>query len=289
MKHYWKLILSMLIWGTLPLVVRPVTLPSAQIVVYCIGFGFLFLAIAFAIRRKPIDRRALCRALPRLLLSGAAMGGNWVALFEAYRFVDVSIATLAYYCAPIIVIVISAFIYREGMSFKKLLCIAASLVGVVLVTQTAMGGSDPLRGVLCGLLSAALYATVTLINKSVSGVDDMASTLLQLLGAGLVVLPYALLTSPLPWTNPSSSQWLCLVVLGLVHTGLALTLYFSAVRVLPAQACALCSYIDPVSALVFAAVFLGETMSIVQVLGAVFIIGGAAFGSVLCSAKPSVD
>ena len=68
---------------------------------------------------------------------------------------------------------------------------------------------------------------------------------------------------------------------------LSMLLLFAAL--LPAQACALCSYIDPVSALVFAAVFLGETMSIVQVLGAVFIIGGAAFGSVLCSAKPSVD
>lgn len=279
MKASIKLIAAMLIWGSLALIVRPVTLPSAQIVVYRIAFGFAALLLVALIRRVKPDPQALRRFVPRLLLSGACMGGNWVALFEAYRFVDVSIATLAYYCAPIVVMLGAAMFYHERLTPFKLACLGGAVLGMLLLGSVTPGGSDPLRGVLCGLISAILYAGVTLINKSVRGIDDVSCTLIQLLGAGIVVTIYACATGGGVWQCPTLLQWACLLVLGIVHTALALCLYFSAVRALSAHRVALCSYLDPVSALLFSAVFLNERMQPVHLIAAALILGSAALGS----------
>lgn len=279
MKAYGKLIAAMLIWGSLALVVRPVTLPSAQIVVYRIAFGFAALLCVALLQRATCDPQTLRRFVPRLLLSGAAMGGNWVALFEAYRFVDVSVATLAYYCAPVIVMLGAALLYRERLTPFKLACLGVAVIGMLLLGSVSAGGTDPLRGVLCGLFSAAFYAAVTLINKSVRGIGGVLCTLIQLLGAGLVIVAYACATSGGVWQAPTPVQWACLLVLGTVHTALALCLYFSAVRALPAQSVALCSYLDPVSALLFAAVFLHERMQPIHFIAAALILGSAALGS----------
>ena len=126
------------------------------------------------------------------------------------------------------------------------------------------------------MASALFYAALIVFNKRIRRTSGLQTAALELDVAFLVVLLYVLVTSGLP--HPARGDWPWLLLLGLVNTGFAYLLYFSGFQKLPAQSVALISYIDPVSALFFSAVFLHESMTALQLLGAVLILGGAIWG-----------
>lgn len=282
---YIMVILSMLIWGTLALFVKNIGYSSAEIVLARIIFGLIFLVAVYLFSKKKSPKESIRKCLPRLLVSGACMGFNWMCLFESYRWVDVSIATLCYYMAPVFVVLGSLLFFRQKLNLMRAVGIIAALAGMLITTGAVMGGIDPAKGVIFALMSAVLYASVTLFVKSVKGISSLEVTICQLLGAFVVILPYVLLTHEGPWRAPAMIELGSMATLGLVHTGIALYLYFSAVQALPVQSSALLSYIDPLSALAFAAAFLGESMSGMQWIGAALILGGALFGELMGNRK----
>ena len=208
------------------------------------------------------------------------MGANWVALFEAYRYVGPSIATLIYYLAPIIVMIVSFFIFSEKLGTIKIAATVSALIGMFVLTGIGQDSTISVKGMLLAFTAATCYACVTLFNKGVPGLTGVERTLLQLLGAGLVITPYAVLTHQGEWLNFVSEAGVYALLVGFLHTGLALFLFFSSIRELPAQSVALCSYIDPASALFFSAILLGDALGPVQIVGAVLILGGAAIGEI---------
>lgn len=288
MKSYSKVILPMLIWGTLPIFVSKIPLSSAEIVMWRIIFGFAFLALIFLFTKNKAEKEVYKKLSPRLIFTGMLMGANWVVLFEAYRCVDVSVATLVYYMAPVFVMAASVFLFKEKAGLIKILGMSAALIGMFIVTGVNMGGADPARGMMLSLASAILYASVTLMNKITKGLSGLEMTIIQLIGAALVVIPYTVVTHQGPWLNIASEAGIFTIIIGLVHTGIALYLYFSAIQELPAQSVALCSYIDPASALFFAAIFLGDVLSPFQIFGALLILGGAAIGEILGNNREKV-
>lgn len=280
MKSYAKLIASMLIWGTLPVFASKLPCSSAESVMWRIIFGMLFLIIVFAFAKNKAPISMYKKWTPKLIFTGFLMGGNWVALFEAYRWVDVSVATLAYYMAPIIVMIASMFFFKEHAGKFKILGTISAIIGMVIVTGVNVGGADPVKGIILGLISAVCYSSVTLLNKTTKGLSGLEMTIIQLLGAALAIIPYNLITHSGPWLDLTSEAGVYAIIVGLVHTGVALFLYFSSIQELPAQSVALCSYIDPASALIFAAVLLGDVLSPIQWIGAIMILGGAAVGEI---------
>ena len=272
-----NLIASMVIFGTVGIFRRWIPLPSAAVAAARGVVGAAFLLALTAARRKKLSGALIRRNLALLLCSGAAMGANWIALFEAYRFTTVAAATLCYYMAPILVILASPFVIGEKLTLKKALCAAAALAGMVFVSGAAEGGLGGARGALLGLLAAALYAAVVLMNKRMQPMPALDRAVVQLLTAGVVVLPYALLTGGGAGT-PDVRAVLLLAVVCIVHTGLAYALYFGSVEHLPAHTLALLSYIDPVVAVLLSALLLRERLTVFTVLGAVLILGAA----VLC-------
>ena len=84
-------------------------------------------------------------------------------------------------------------------------------------------------------------------------------------------------------TKPTfnTETWPWILVLGLVNTGIGCYLYFSPLSKLPVQTVAVCGYLEPLSAVLFAALLLGEKMSALQYIGAVCIIGGAMIGEII--------
>ena len=188
-------------------------------------------------------------------------------------------ATVSYYCAPVIITVLSPLVLGERLTAARITGIAAATAGMFMITGSMSGGSQPLKGVFFGLLAALFYACVTLLNKQLKGsFTGIQITMIQLFAAGIVVAPYAVINHEGAWLMPQGAGLVCLVIVGVLHTGIVLHFYFSSMQVLPGQSVAMCSYIDPVSSLLIAAVALGERMSVVQVIGAFLIIGGAAFG-----------
>ncbi|MEF9922000.1 MAG: DMT family transporter [Anaerovoracaceae bacterium] len=284
-KAYAKVIMAMIIWGTLGIFVKQINLESSQIVLGRIFLGGLFLGIILLFTKTRSPKANLKKYAPYLILSGCAMGFNWALLFESYRYTTVSLATIAYYCAPIVVMIASPFILKEKITKKKVIGIATAMVGLLCISGNLEGGVDPVKGFAYGLMAAILYASITLINKRVSGISGIEITLIQLVSAGVVMLPYSIITNDSGWQLPHGFGLVCLIVIGIIHTGIALYFYFSAVQELPGQSIALCSYIDPAAAFFFSAIFLGERLGVMELVGAALILGGAAYGEITLKKK----
>lgn len=269
-----NLILSMAIFGTLGLFsVLPVSaavIVMVRAILGTVAVGFLLLCA----RERP-EKDVWKRNAGLLLCSGVCLGLNWMLLFEAYRHTTVAVATLCYYMAPVFLLLLSPIVLKEPMTKRKAVCIATSMLGAVLVSGAAGGGSA--RGIALGLGAAALYCAIMIMNKRMDGLTPMVTTFAQLLVSAVVITPYALLTVDMElavlW------RWILMCVpiflmLGFVHTGLAYALYFPAIHVLPSQTVAVLSYIDPIVAVLLSALLLQQPLTGLQILGAVLLLGG---------------
>lgn len=274
-KATWMLVTAMLIFGTLGLFVRNVPVSSGELALYRAILATGMIGMFLLITRQPVPFAAIKKEVPLLLLSGAAMGFNWILLFEAYRYTTVSAATLSYYFAPVIVTVISPFLFREKLSLRQILCFVMSTVGIVMITATGdlSAGSNNLVGIAFGLGAAVLYATVILLNKFIRGVAGLHRTFLQFLAAIAVLIPYVAFSGAFSLGALDGMGWLNLLILGLVHTGVAYCLYFPALKDLPGQRAAILSYLDPLVAVLLSVTVLGEGMTTWQAVGGVLILG----------------
>lgn len=265
--------ISMLIFGTVPLVVRMIDLSSSERALYRAIMAAVLVGGFLLITRQKLPLRDIKKELLLLLLSGAAMGFNWVLLFEAYKYTTVSVATLSYYFAPVIVMMVCPLLFREKMGARQILSFVMSTAGLVLITGTAGGGSSDLLGIAFGLGAAVLYATVMLLNKFIKGVTGLHRTFIQFLAAIAVLTPYVALTSGFNPTALDGRGAVSLLILGLVHTGIAYCMYFSALKELPGQEVAILSYIDPLVAVLVGFIWLDETMTPPQIVGGLLILG----------------
>lgn len=266
---------SMVIFGTIGIFRRFIPLGSATLAMVRGFVGSGFLLVYLAARKQKLNREAIWERLPLLILSGAFLGFNWILLFEAYNYTTVAVATLCYYMAPIIIILVSPFVVGERLTAKKLVCVAVALLGMVLVSGVLDAGSGDVsfQGVFYGLCAAVLYASVVFMNKKIGTMPAYDKTIVQLGSAALVLLPYVLVTErPDPAVLTPFAMWMVLVV-GVLHTGLAYALYFGSMDKLPAQTLALMAYADPVLAVILSALVLGEKMGPLEMVGTVCIIG----------------
>lgn len=272
------LIASMCIFGTIGIIRRYIPLSSSLIAFVRGIVGVAFLLLVVKLQRKQLDKAAVQQNLPLLLCSGAAIGFNWILLFEAYNHTSVATATLCYYLAPVLVILAAPFVLHEKLTLRRGLCAAAALTGMVLVSGIGIAdfsASTEWKGILFGLGAAVLYACVILMNKKIHGVPAFDKTILQLSAASAALLPYVILTED--WTHVTLTPLACILLLtaGIIHTGLAYWLYFGSMANLKAHTVALFSYIDPILAIILSMALLKEPMELTSAIGAVMILGAA--------------
>lgn len=272
---------SMALIGTIGVLRRQIPLASSLLAFVrgILGALSLLLFVALARRRLPRDLGGKTAGL--LLLSGAAIGVNWILLFEAFNYTTVATATLCYYTQPTLLMLLSPLLFRERLTVRKLLCAAAAVVGMILVSGVLQGGAlgaDDRRGILLGLGAAVLYTGVVILNKLTPGVDPYEKTILQLSASALTLLPYLLLTGAFASLTLTPRVTVLLLIAGAVYTGVVYLLYFGSMDALPAQTVALLSYLDPVVALICSWLVLREPVSLSGIVGAALILGAAAVG-----------
>ena len=266
------MVLSMVIFGTLGPFVRNIPVSSGELALYRAFLAALLLPAFLAVTGQRIPFDKIRREVPLLLASGAAMGVNWILLFQAYKYTTVSAATLSYYFAPVIVTAVCPLLFHEKMSGKQVLCFVMSTLGLVLLTGAGGEGSHP-AGILFGLGAAVFYAVVVLLNKFIRNVEGVHRTLLQFLAAILILIPYVLLTGGITLGDMPAAGWANLMIVGLFHTGVTYCMYFSSLKELPGQKAAILSYIDPLVAVLVSVTVLHETMTLRQAAGGVLILG----------------
>ena len=273
-KARMMLITSMVIFGTLGPFVRNIPVASGELALYRACLAAVLIGLFLLVTRQKIPFREIKKELLLLLFSGMAMGFNWILLFEAYKYTTVSVATLSYYFAPVIVTAICPILFREKMTKKQIICFVMSTAGLVLITGIGnLSGGRDLIGIGFGLGAAVLYATVILLNKFIKNVQGIHRTFLQFLAAILVLVPYVGMTSGVTLGGMDGIGWLNLLIVGIVHSGIAYCLYFSSLKELPGQKAAILSYIDPLVAVLISVTVLGETMTLPQLIGGGMILG----------------
>lgn len=274
MNATFKLIIAMTIWGSIGLFVKHLAMPSITIAFWRAFIASLFLGFAgFKSIRKQISHLSR-KNLFFLILSGAAMGFNWVLLFQSYRFTTISNATLSYYFAPMFVLLFSPIILHEKLDTAKFISVIGCILGlfIILLNSTSETSQNyhHLTGVLFGLSAASLYASVVILNKYIQNVPGYLRTFMQISISALVLLPMNL--TPTVISSITGTNLLLLLLVGIVHTGVAYLLYFSSIEKLKAQNVAVLSYIDPISAVLFGVFFLAEPFSIAELCGGLLIL-----------------
>ena len=268
---------AMLIFGTIAIFVRNIELTSKEIAVLRGVIGSIFLLGVMLFSKEKTSFSAIKKNLPILVLSGLGVGANWIFLFEAYKYTTVSIATLSYYCAPIFVTIMAPIILKEKISLIKFLCVCTAMIGMLCIVGTNKGsigeGYNHFLGIIYGLTAAVGYASVILMNKFIKGLKGVETTVTQLVFASILLLPYVMITSGFDFSKMTGISWGYMIFLGIVHTGFAYALYFSSLKELKGQTIAVLSYIDPITAVLISALFLGEQLTMFQIIGGALILG----------------
>lgn len=273
-----KYLLSLLVFGSNGIVASQISLPSWQIVLLRTLLGGALLALlVLGARKRPafLDHP---RDAARLAASGAALGVGWVFLFEAYQLIGVGIASLAYYCGPVIVMALSPTLFHERLTAAKLLGFAAVVCGAFLVVAQGQGAAPSPLGLVCGGMSAVMYAVMVICSKRASdAIVGIEASAIQLVASFAAVAVFALVAHGSELAVPLSANWPAILCLGLVNTGLGCYLYFSAMGQLPVQRVSVWGYLEPLSAVILSALILGEALTPANVAGTAFILGGAIF------------
>ena len=273
MREKASVILSMVIFGTIGIFVEYIDLPSGVIASFRGITGAIVILAVMLLSGKKIDFKSVKKKIKVLVASGVAIGFNWILLFEAYKFTGIPVATVCYYTAPVIVVVASSFVFKKKLKAKQIICVLLAMVGVGAVSGVLGEGATDMNGVLCGLGAALLYASVMIMNKFMGDVPSYERTVVQLFVAGVVVLPYAILSAGEIKVNVQSA--LLLVVVGVVHTGVAYLLYFGAMKKLESSTVAILSYIDPASAIILSSLVFMSLPKPYEIVGVMFIMTGA--------------
>lgn len=283
-KHYFKYFTALLLFGSNGIVASYIELNSYEIVFLRTLIGSLFLLLVFFFTEKRPHKYKDKKHLLYILISGTAMGISWMLLYEAYKTIGVSIATLAYYCGPVIVMAVSPLLFKERMTIHKFLGFTAVAAGMITVNGNSLFHTGISTELLCALLSAVMYALMVIFNKKAQSITGLKNSMYQLIISFLTVAVFMQtkqsLSLPSVWQNLFP-----VLVLGIVNTGIGCYFYFSSITKLPAGSVAICGYLEPLSALIFSSFFLREHLTGIQLLGAVLIIGGAMYGELMGKKK----
>ncbi|MDO5844645.1 MAG: DMT family transporter [Methanocorpusculum sp.] len=281
---YVKYIASLLLFGTNGIVASYIALASCDIVLLRTFIGSILLIGIFLLLRGKFTFFRFKKDFLFLILSGVTMGTYWMFVYEAYQQIGVGLTSLAYACGPIIVMILSPVLFREKLTWSKIAGFAAVVLGMIFVSGQAVVSGTTAFGLFCGAMSAIMYAVMIIFNKKAKNITGLENATLQLFISFLTVAVFVGLTHGLIF-EIRSGDLLPILILGVVNTSIGCYLYFSAIGKLSVQTVAICDYIEPLSAVIFAGLLLQEVLLPLQVLGAVLIIGGAVFGETYLTIK----
>lgn len=279
-RHLCKYLLGMILFGSNGIVASGTALSSVELVYMRSIIGAVLLLILYFATGHRLRVLEHKKDLLFVALSGVAMGADWLFLFEAFDQIGVSLSVLINYMGPMIVILLSPILFQEKIGPVKGLAFIAALIGVFLTSGQAVTAGLHMWGLTCAVLSAFCSAGLIIFNKMAVEIKGMENATVQLLSTAITVaafigLKQGLVIEILP------EDWLRVLWLGILNTGVACYLVFSPIAYLPAQTTAVCTYAEPVAAVLMSMLFLHEAMRPLQVLGAVLIIGGAMLAEIV--------
>ncbi len=269
------MILAMAIFGTIGVMTHYIDMPPSLIVLIrgSVGTASLLLLVFFI--RYRLDIESISANLFVLIASGICLGLNWVFLFEAYKTTTISTATLCNYLTPAFVLLVSPIFLGERFTVLKAVVVAVALFGLALVSGVIQNGMSEvnLPGIMEGVLAAVFYTGMIILNKFLRGINSYERTIVQLAVGTVIVLIYCPFSVDFGGLHFDTLSIVLAVVMGVVQTGIAFTLYFGTLRYMDAGNAAILGYVEPVVSLFLSAVTIGEVLGVIGWIGAAMILG----------------
>ena len=262
-------------WGAIPLFVRH-DVPSTQLVGVRVTFGAIALiAVAAATRRLsfPKVRRG------RLALSGVLLALHWITFFESIKLTTVAVALAVLYLGPIGAAILSGPILGERVDRRLWMALSVAAVGTLLVVQPWQPGVAAGRGLMIAGLSAALLAALMIVGKPVA--QDLGGLTMAM--GELIIASFLLAPATYGALTQNAEHIVNFLILGAVFTGFAGFLYWEMMRHLPVAATSVVMYIEPASAVVWAALLLGEIPNVTAWLGVGLVVGGGLLAATVAA------
>lgn len=277
-KSRFKIIAAMLIWGTVGIFVKEIKLSSIEIAFYRSIIGCIFIIFLSLFRGEKRNLDNIKKNINILIFSGVGLGLGWVLLFQGYKNTTIANSTLSYYVAPIFIAILSFIILKEKVTLKKILCILGAMMGLFLIVNTKETSStdyNHMVGIIYSVCAAIFYAIVVILNKFIKNLPSTIVTIVQLFFSALVLSPMVYLNTKFNLSDLDVKSLILLVIVGILHTGLAYLLYFNSVKDVEGQSIAILSYVDSIFAVILSGLLLNEKLTSIQILGGILILGSA--------------
>lgn len=282
LQGYSAIIIAMLIWGSIGIFVRMAGQDPLITVTYRVIFASVALVVLHLVQPKPQAAVPTGRIgwRRRLLLafSGVALAINWLFFFKAVATTSVSNAVLSYYTAPVLVALTSPLLLGERLEGRTVVATAVSFGGIILMLYqpgTSLSAADML-GIGYGLIAAFFYAMVTITGRWLADIPASRLVLIQSLISTAILIPAVLMTSGASALAVPLCPLGILVLIGVVHTAFVLFLYYQGLRRVKVQHVGVLAYLDPVSAVLFAYLFLHEVPTAATLEGGALVLLGSA-------------
>jgi drug/metabolite transporter (DMT)-like permease len=270
MGGYLKISIAAILWGSLGTIIRYIDVPIPVMVLLRVAFAAVAIFIFILVQGK-LRELAVGRDILPIAVMGALLSLNWTAFFLSVNLTSVANAVLLTYTAPIFVAVLAPFVLKEPLERVTVITLGVSLVGAALIAAPSLTGfgASSSAGLFWAIVSALSYAAIVLVSKPLaSRVNILAMIFYQEIFSALVLLPFAFFYD----FTLDPRTLLLIAVIGIVHTAFASAIYLSGLRTTKAQHVGIFTYLDPVSAVVFAAIFLGEVPGLSTIIGGMLII-----------------
>jgi len=269
LSAYLHIGLASILWGSNGVIVNLVELHPTTITFFRVLIGGLTLIIV-SILVKGLKTFKVNGFFKRLMILGALLAAGWYFLFQAMKLIPIGAAVLINYLAPVFVAVLAPSVLDERLEKKIVIAIVLSILGVFLISCQGLGSGElSVLGIIFGLLAATSYGGFVIYSKqTLAKLSYYTVAMYSYLVSALILSPSLLLIkSPL-----SLNSLILLFLMGVLNTGVAVTLYLKGLRSLKAQEAATITYLEPLSAIIFGYFMLGQEISIGIILGGALIL-----------------
>ncbi len=276
MKGKICLILSALIYGIAPMLAKIAYMGGVNGMTLTFLRTFLMLPLLFILmlacgRSFRLNKKELFD----IIILGV-VGGSFsiISLYAAYDYISTGLATTLHFIYPLIIVVVSALIYREKITNMKLAAVMLVTLGIFLFVDLNTAADK--IGVILAVLSGVFYSFYV-IYMDHSGLDKMDYVkltfyLMIIMSAGTFIFGAA--TKSIVFNEMSGTAWVFAVIISFLITIGAIPLFQAGVRYEGASTAGIVSALEPITTIILGALFLGEAMGLVQYFGGAMIILG---------------
>lgn len=281
-----KLSLVMVIWGSLGVFTRSIPLSALSLAFLR---AFIALPVLFAVMLMKKGKWPEWKYLMPYLISGVLLGFGWLTLFYGFKHTSIASAVMIYNMCPVYVMILAPLILKETISKTQIAVIVTSFFGLFLIVSNNLSEGYGYMGLALSALSGMIYASIVLINRSIRvRVDNQTATFVQILAAVIVLLPFVLLEGNIfTVVYLDALAVVFTILLGVLHTGIAYTIFFSLYEHMKSVEIVSYSFLEPLFGILFSVIFLGENLTTAQIIGGMMILGSTYIGEMLKGRKLS--